>query len=400
MKTKLVIVVWSFLIVCVGVRMTFATDAQNETQEIERIQKQLEDKILPEPPTWTLIHMAAEKEKAEALEAFCSETPNDNEPWNLAAAIQKGGGLAQYRKRIAALLSSQDATVRGFAAVWLADLGDKTYAKDILSLLESDNLPDAGGFNKNWDRGQAAFALGVLDAKEYTKTIADFLYHEDKHLRAGAAMGLARMKAQNYEKEIASLLGDNDDEEVVCAAITALAELGAKQYSGQIGALTRRNSVGIPEKALTALVTLDAKEEVSHVANLLKDEYKGGQAAITLALLGADQYAPDIAKLLTEGNSLTKADALVALGILRATRFAPEVGKCMHNKESFVRDAAAWSIVMMEAKPYAKEAIEMVKATQKEQVNLIRGQGIPWDRLCQLNRLFAESFARVNDTQQ
>ena len=353
------------------------------------------------PPWWTLIHMAAEKEKAEALEAVCSGTPKDREPWDLAATVRKAGGLEKYKNRIAGLLESRDATVRGFAAVYLADFGDRAYAKPILALLHSENLPDAGGFNKNWDRGQAAFALGVLGAREYTTVLARFLRHDDKHLRSGAAAGLARMKAKEYDKEIAALLRD-EDREVVCTAIAALAELGAKQYTDRIAALLETSDPDIPATALTALATLDAKEQAPRVASLLKDRFKGGQAAKTLALLGADKYTQDIADLLNVEEPLTRADALVALGILRATRYAPEVGKRMRDKEDFVRRAAAWSIVMMEAEAYAAEAIEIQKAAQKEQLNPMGSadRGIPRDRFRQLHERFTRFLARLNGTRQ
>ncbi len=266
MKTTHIAVLLAMVAPGVDAKQAFAVGpSESESQTIRRIQKEMEDKTLPEPPMWTLIHMAAEKEKEEALEAFCSEKPDDNTPWDLAVVIQKGGGLHNYRKRIAGLLKSRDATVRGFAVVWLADLGDRTYAKGILALLESDNLPDAGGFNKNWDRGQAAFALGVLGAQENIKAVATFLNHADRHLRAGAARGLGQMKAKAYEKEIAALLRDPDDG-VVCAAIMALAQLDARQYNDRIVALAERTGPGIPETALIALVMLDAKEEAPRIA--------------------------------------------------------------------------------------------------------------------------------------
>ncbi|HBO46006.1 MAG TPA: hypothetical protein DD670_19200 [Planctomycetaceae bacterium] len=231
-------------------------DPAQDTQEIRRIETQLRDGVLPEPPMWTLIHMASEEEKTKALEAFCSEKPKD-EPssWDLADAVRKAGGLAKYRQRIAGLLKSRDATVRGFAAVWLADLGDKAHAKDILALLESDDLPDDDEFNRSWDRGQAAFALGILGASEHSETLAKFLTHDDKYLRSGAAAGLARLGAKDYEREIAALLRDND-REVILAAIWALARLDAKQYRDEIAELAKSPDTDTAEAVAAALATL------------------------------------------------------------------------------------------------------------------------------------------------
>ncbi len=340
--------------------------------------------------------MAAAKEKMEALQAFCSGNPDEQKSQDLNEIIRKGGGLQKYRQRIAGLLHSRDATVRGFAVVWLADLGDPAYVKDILVLLQSENLPDAGGFNKNWDRGQAAFALGILGGPEHARVLATFLHHKDRHVQAGAVSGLARLKAKEYLKEIATLLRD-DDERVVCAAIGALAELDAKQYSGQVAALLQSNSVDVPEVAMTALVILDAKEQAPQVADLLKDRFKGGQAAKTLALLGAEKYTQNIAALLNAEESSTRRDALLAMGILHASRYAPEVAKHMQDKEDFVTDAAAWSIVMMNAGAYTTQASRILRAAQKENANPMgSGEGgIPWDRLRQLHEQFAKSLARL-----
>ena len=175
-----------------------AIPAEDEAKEIQQIEQRLEDKSLPEPPLWTLIHMAAEKEKAEAIEAFCSGPPDESKPFDLAEIIRKGGGLKKYRQRIAALLHSRDATVRGFAVVWLADLGDPAYVKDILALLQDENLPNSGEeVNTNWDRGQAAFALGVLGGKEHAKVLGTYLHHKDGHLRAGAAAAWRGSRPRN-----------------------------------------------------------------------------------------------------------------------------------------------------------------------------------------------------------
>jgi HEAT repeat protein len=148
---------------------------------------------------------------------------------------------------------------------------------------------------------------------------------------------------------------------------------------------------------MLALVTLDAKDQTPSVARVLKDRFKGGQAAKTLALLGADKYAKDIAGLLAAEDLLTRADALVALGILRAVAYAPEVAKRMRDKDDSVRHAAAWSIVMMGAKAYAAEAIEVQKSAEKEKLSPMGSteRGIPRDRLRQLEKEFANSYAEM-----
>ena len=391
-----VICVTTLAVLCYG---QATIPEKNEAREIQQIKQRLEKKSLPEPPMWTLIHMAAEKEKLEAIEAFCSGPPDESKTLDLAEIIRKGGGLQKYRQRIAGLLHSHDATVRGFAVVWLADLGDPAYVKDILALLQAENLPNSGEeVNTNWDRGQAAFALGVLGGREQAKVLGTYLHHKDGHLRAGAAAGLARLEAKEYQQQIAALLQDND-QRVICSAIMALAELGAKQYNAQIAALLQTNSVDIPEVAMIALAMLDAKEQAPLVAELLRDQFKGGQAAKTLALLGAEKYSQDIVALLNSGGSLTQRDVLLALGILQAKRFAPEVAQHMRDKEGYVQSAAAWAIVMMEAETYTAEASNILKADQAKKTSLMGSgeRGIPLDRLRQLNERFEKCFLRIGN---
>ena len=179
----------------------------------------------------------------------------------------------------------------------------------------------------------------------------------------------------------------------------ALAKLDAKQYAAQIAALLPANSVDIPEVAMTALAMLNAKEQAPLVARLLKDPFKGGQAAKTLALIGAEKYGPEIASLLNSGEPLTRRDALIALGILQAKHFAPEVARCMRDKEEYVQDAAAWAIVMMETETYTAEACKILKADRAEETNPLGSgeRGIPQDRLRQLNERFEKCFPRIDD---
>ena len=231
-------------------------DLAKDLLELQKIEKKIEEGTLPTPPLWTLIHMASDSEKQKAIEAFCSETPKDGKMGDLAEAIKKAGGLDKYRAQIAGLLKSPDPTVRGFAAIWLADLGGTAYKKDLLALLETESQTDDEDYNKNWDRGQAAYALGILGAHEYAENLAALLHHQDKYLRSGAIAGLAQLGAKKYEPAIAPLLQD-DDQQVVCTAISALAKLHATQYRDQIAALTESPQADIAKAASAALLILD-----------------------------------------------------------------------------------------------------------------------------------------------
>jgi HEAT repeat protein len=337
-----------------------------EEAEIRRILSRVE---APEAESlmsswgWFMIHTADEKNKRELLRVTVGLKDLDEaQEADLVATIRAAGGVARYRRQVAALLKNHDVSVRGYAAIWLALVGDRTCVSDLTALLRNSALPVAESVFAGSDREAAAIALGLLGASEYTRELATLLDDGNAHVRAGAAQGLAHFKAKGHAPAIAKLL---DDEEAgpIFAALFALSELGARDHAGKIADLLGEElskDVSIPDAALSALMRLNAREQVEKIA-----KHKSGTAAKALAVLGARQYAGQIAAMLKwgrePGEELARRDALFALGILGAKQYADEVASLMRDQEGYIRTAAAWSIILMEDCVHGAQAIRVLE---------------------------------------
>jgi HEAT repeat protein len=223
-----------------------------------------------------------------------------------------------------------------------------------------------GRWLENWDRGSAAAALGLMGAKEYAPKLVALLHSASEDDRVGAASGLSGMGSAEHVAEIAKLLDDKADR-VRVAAMQALGALGAKQYAGQIAALlTALGDPMVGETACYTLVKLNAKEQTKDLAKLLGAEFQNGYAAKALALLGAVEYAQDIAALLEDKRSLVRCDALIALGILEAKQYTKNVAAHLDDKEEYVRAYAAVSLLLMDDRTHAKKVLDVVQSEWKD----------------------------------
>jgi HEAT repeat protein len=201
-----------------------------------------------------------------------------------------------------------------------------------------------------WDRGRAAQALGLLGASGHAEEIAALLRSDLKSVRAGAALALGYLKARKHTDKVAALLRDKEDNAKACAIIS-LAMMGARDKSGQIASLlTARGDPSVSETACYALARLRAKGQAPALGGLLGDEFRAGDAAKALAVLGAAEHADQIAKLLGSSSSLTRHDAAIALGALRAVEHEGRVAALLKDKEDFVRHAAAVALLLMSSK--------------------------------------------------
>ncbi|MGE0652177.1 MAG: hypothetical protein AB7P12_10555, partial [Alphaproteobacteria bacterium] len=127
--------------------------SEADIKEIRRIEAALADGLLPQPPGWTFNHAASEEGQQE-LERL--GYPNRDE--NLEAVVRKAGGWAEYKANAAALLKSNDPVVRGFMAIWVADLGDPAYVPQLWELLKTKQPVQIQYIPEDWDRGLAASA--------------------------------------------------------------------------------------------------------------------------------------------------------------------------------------------------------------------------------------------------
>jgi HEAT repeat protein len=340
-----------------------------EEAEIRRIEaREKEFAGVMSGVSWFLIHAADEKKKMEAFQAFFSTKQfSEDDQCDVGTAIRRAGGTVNYRKSIAALLKSDDLAVRSSGAVLLGVLGDPNSAADLIDLVRAKDLPVQEEAFRGADRRYASIGLGILEAKQYTKELAGFLSDGNSHVRAGAAAALGYLEAKEYAAQIAVLL---DDQEALSlfAAVSTLARLGAKPYAERIAGLLRRpaRDISIPDAALAALMELDAKDQIGKIEAFRKIEvFHSGTAAKALAVLGAKEYAKDIAGMLNGGHGagevLHRRDALLALGILQAKEYAGDVVNLLNAEEVCVRRGAAWSLILMEDDAYGPQAVRVLE---------------------------------------
>lgn len=330
---------------------------------IERLKKQEHINIL-QGAMWTLTHDYKDfnhmQEVLKSFQAYIDAVgkyeKGDGSP------LAQMGGIKSFKDKLSFWLSDDDQSIRAFAALILGISGDKTYAPQIANLLKERK--DKGNDLVVYDRGRAATALGLMGAKEFLPEIVLLLQSKNQYDRSGAVTALGYLGAKEYAKEVVALLTkkefQTDDD---ASPIFFLAETGtAKDYKKElVQVMLGKFRSETSEAAMYALVRLEAEETAKDIAKLFSDQFKKGDAAKALALLGAKEYAGEIALLLKDENSLVRTDAAIALGVLKAKKYSGEVAKLLEDKESFVKNYAAASLILMEATDYYKVVVPILE---------------------------------------
>lgn len=310
---------------------------------------------------WTLTHAYESKKEVDAvmkyLVDFFAAVDSDN-----FTKVNELGGAKGFKNKFAEFMKSNDDAVKGFSAIVLGMAGDHDYAPKILKLVNERDVSFTEEFSAKppFNRGRACVALGLLKAGEYKPDIAKLLRSKNNYDVSGAILALGELNATEYTKEIVGLLtskqlrlGDGE------SPIQFLLDTNqAQNYKKElVSTMLDSFDIETSESAAYALVAIDAKETSKDVAKLLRIEFRKGVAAKVLALLGAKQYAPQIALLLNDKNSLVRADAVTSLGILEATQYAPRIAKLITDDEKdFVSIHAAEAILLIGARPYFSKA--------------------------------------------
>jgi HEAT repeat protein len=349
---------------------------ESEAEQVKRIALRL-DRVAPgmlNQISFTMVHCAGEK----AIDVFMKAVGSPNEHgkgFSFESAVREAGGLAKYRRRVAKLLTNKDEVVRGYGADWLGMVGDETCKADLARLLKERALPTESDVMAGFGREEAASALGMLGAREYANVLVDLLEDPNGRVRAGAATGLALMKATEHADAIAKLVDDRASERDVnadrarTAGFVALVALDAKQHAPTIAKQLTRHD-GARDSAIYALVALDAKAQARDLSTLLKDRFRGGNAAVALALLGATEYADAIGNLLRlkdeEDFGFVRSKAAFAVGVLQTQKYIPEIVELMKSPKDYNQVVAAWALVMMESQEHASQAITIIKHHKRE----------------------------------
>jgi HEAT repeat protein len=335
-----------------------------DKQEMDALMAHFEnERTMPvfEAAGWTMMHVASEdaRKRVDPLFGALQEYRKGN-----AAPVLALGGAKGLVKEFRNLLADPDPVMRAFAAILLAVIDDRESKTEIAKLLKPRPAPavpapgeEPDALVRQFDRGRAAIALGLMGAGEYAKDISPLLASDDAIVRSGAALGLGYMGDKTCVKEIAALLKDKDDEVQNCAE-RALAMLDAREYAKDIASLlVARGDPSVHETACFALAKLRAKDQVPEIAKLLQDEFGRQKASKALAVMGAGDYTNDIAAILGSDEPLSRCAALVSLGILNAKATEDAVAEHLKDKEEFVRPYAALALVLMGSRKYAREAV-------------------------------------------
>ncbi len=308
---------------------------------------------------WTVTHDYADfKKMSEKLKTFQTffeavRKYGSGDPKPLAQV----GGVRGFKATLSLWLGDDDQAIRSFAAVLIGISGDKALAPQLATLIKERKAGDDEMMV--YDRGRAAFALGLLGATEYTPLLVAQLESINQYDRSGAMSALARFNATEYAPRIAKLLnrqelGYHDD----TAPIHFLVETGtANNYKPELLQTMLTSLVGEKsETAMYALVSLDAKEAAPAIAKLLDDRFRKEDAAKALALLNATQYSNRVAALLKDESGLVRAAAALSLGVMKSSKHAKQVAELLSDTQGYVRDYAAAALLLMGATKYYKEA--------------------------------------------
>ena len=270
-------------------------------------------------------------------------------------ALEKLGGVKAFKTKLSGMLKDPDPAVRCYSATLIGITGDKTMAPQLAGFLQSRTGKRGASY---CEAERAMEALGVMGAVEYKAKIASYLGSDDTNERNGAITALASLGAKEYADRIAPIMLEPINTHDT-SPILFLIETGTAQDYKPLLVKTMLNKLGgyRSESAMYALASIDAKEHAKDIATFLDDEFKKGDAAIALALLGATEYATRIKQLLNDESPLVRCTALIALGVMNAREHTAAIAELLKDKESYVQPYAAAALILLRAEAHYKDAL-------------------------------------------
>ena len=328
---------------------------------------------------WTLTHDYADLKRVhEVLSSFekfmgaLQQHAGGNKP-----PLDSLGGLKAFKEKVASWLGDSDQSVRAFAAIVCGINGDRESIPLLLKIVKRKDADDE--YSQIYDKGRAAIGLGLLGATENKADILPFLKSKNDYDRSGAITALTLLGAKEHAKEVAALLGVPNSFRDDPSPVHFLVETGTAQNHKKelLAAMQSEFNSDTAEAAMYALVRINAKENSADVAKLLADQYKKGDAAKALALLGANEYTDKIGMMLDDEEQRVQVDAALALGILGAKKYAPKLASMMTKKEGFVNSYAAAAIIMINAEEYTADAARILAKLRADGVYLTQSSFHP-----------------------
>jgi len=203
-------------------------------------------------------------------------------------------GAAEYKPDILLLLKSKNEYSRSGAIKALTLLGAKENAKEVAAILTDPKI------NLTDDTSPIYFLVETGTAKDYKKELVAAMQRRFGSETAKAAMyALVRIKAKEEAPQIAKLL---TGEFVKGEAAKALALMGATEYTGKIGAMLDDEDESVRADAALALGILGAKEYAPQLAAIMvnKETFANSYAAAAIIMMDATDYTGQAAKILKE----------------------------------------------------------------------------------------------------
>ncbi len=210
----------------------------------------------------------------------------------------------EFMPQIVPMLQSKNQYDRSGAVTALGYFGAKEYAKEVAGLLANKD------FQFDDDSSPIYFLVETETAKDYKKELVQVMLGEFRSETSEAAMyALVHLEAKENAKDIAKLLSNKFKKG---DAAKALALLGAKEYTDEIALMLKDESNLVRGDAALSLGVLKAKKYSSKVAELLttdKESFVENYAAASLILMEATEYykvaVPIIEKPFSEGVYVT-----------------------------------------------------------------------------------------------
>lgn len=204
-----------------------------------------------------------------------------------------------------------------------------TLANGTLQQLES-----ADAWLARWnDEVNKKLVLGALWTASHTTTdermgeVFDPVAQYLEALRDGDRSVLRPDRIAEFKKRASTLL-DHHDQALRALGAVLIGVSGDKSYAAALGRLL----------------------EPMSIPGLLP-RFDRGRAAIALGLVGAKEYAPDLAALLKSTNSFDRSGAALGLGFLGATEYEAAIAALLNDPEGDVSEMAKESLAIMRKRP-------------------------------------------------
>lgn len=255
-----------------------------------------------------ILGISGDKNYAPQVAELLKERKDEKDPLIIydrgRAAMSLGLlGEKEYLPQLISLLQSKNQFDRQGAISALIYFGAKEYSKDVAAILTNKE------FQFDDDSSPIFFLVETKTAQNYKKELVKAMLGEFRSETSEAAMyALVNIKANETAPEIAKLLSDEFKKGDAAKALTLL---NAKEYTDKIALLLKDENSLVRSDAAIALGVLQAKKYAAEVAKLLNDKesFVHNYAATSLLLMEATEFyklaIPIVEKPFSENTFLT-----------------------------------------------------------------------------------------------